>query len=313
MTPAIDGIEYTKFITQNPNVTRGIVFAGCSFTWGQGLYYYSNLPSIREPQPNHFERALVNSSHIQFMESVRMPRLVANHFKTFEAVHPYNGGSDESILDFWERAFDPARKPFMHNHHRHMNDDGIFSVSDPWYDYDDFAYIVYQFTQLERTRFNFQLRGKTYHFNVHYARNGSQGTPEEMNAFIEWLLEQEMTYEQWQDLHHRQITQRVKRFLQNFEMNGVKARVTVWPYDGLKYVEEDAWLKERLVQFKYLNNDYNSYTTLMEVPEMKIDTDTRHFKVTPGDHHPSLMAQQVVADALIRSMDSTYIHRPRYE
>ncbi len=198
MTPAIDGKEYTKFVTQNPKVTRGIVFAGCSFTWGQGLYYYSNLPSIREPQPNHFERVLVNSSHIAFMESVRMPRLVASHFKTFEAVHPYNGGSDESILDFWERAFDPSRKPYPHNKNRHMNDDGIFSVSDPWYDYDDFAYIVYQFTQLERTRFKFEWKGKTYNFNVHYARNGSQSEEEGFNAFLEWLLDREMTYEQWQ-------------------------------------------------------------------------------------------------------------------
>lgn len=44
---------------------------------------------------------------------------------------------------------------------------------------------------------------------------------------------------------------------------------------------------------------------------MKIDTDTRHFKVTPGDHHPSLMAHQVVADALIQKIDSSHIHRPR--
>ena len=245
------------------------------------------------------------------MESVRMPRLVASHFKTFEAVHPYNGGSDESILDFWERAFDPSRKPYPHNKNRHMNDDGIFSVSDPWYDYDDFAYIVYQFTQLERTRFKFEWKGKTYNFNVHYARNGSQSEEEGFNAFLEWLLDREMTYEQWQELHDRQTTARVKKFLQNFEMHGVRALVTVWPYDGLKYVEEDPWLKERLVQFKYLNKYYPTYNTLMEVPEMKIDTDTRHFKVTPGDHHPSLMAHQVVADALIQKIDSSYIHRPR--
>ena len=28
---------------------KGLVFGGCSFTWGQGLYYYSDLPRLKEP------------------------------------------------------------------------------------------------------------------------------------------------------------------------------------------------------------------------------------------------------------------------
>ena len=29
---------------------KGILFGGCSFTWGQGLYFYSNLPNLYEPK-----------------------------------------------------------------------------------------------------------------------------------------------------------------------------------------------------------------------------------------------------------------------
>ena len=27
---------------------KGIIFAGCSYTWGQGLYYYSGLETLKE-------------------------------------------------------------------------------------------------------------------------------------------------------------------------------------------------------------------------------------------------------------------------
>ena len=28
--------------------TKGIIFAGCSFTWGQGLWYYMNSSTVQE-------------------------------------------------------------------------------------------------------------------------------------------------------------------------------------------------------------------------------------------------------------------------
>ena len=67
-------------------IYRGMIFAGCSFTWGHGLYYYSNLPTIKEPPPDAYDAKLVNYSHLKFMESVRYPRIVADHFNSFEFV-----------------------------------------------------------------------------------------------------------------------------------------------------------------------------------------------------------------------------------
>jgi len=312
------GQDFTKFKTRDPKVTRGIAFGGCSFTWGQGLYYYSNLPTIKEPMPNHFARWLVKSAHISFMESVRYPRLVAKHFNTFEEVHPYNGGSDESAIDFWTRTFDPTRDGV-----RHMNDDGTYSVSDPNYDYKEFAYFVYQFTQPERSRFKFTYQGKQYHFVVHYARNqsapvvaasgGTGNVVDDFSAFKGWLLENNMTYEQWEDLHRKNVVADVKTMLMNFETHGVKTRILVWPNEMVNYVLADPWMKERFVTLYYKDMPVQSFAVLMDLPEMKIDTDHQHFITTPGDHHPSLLCHQAVAESLIRTMDENYIHRPHYE
>ena len=65
---------------------KGILFAGCSFTWGQGLYYYSGLETLKEPAPEQFDKKLIKDAHLRFMWTIRFPRLVANHFETFEIV-----------------------------------------------------------------------------------------------------------------------------------------------------------------------------------------------------------------------------------
>jgi hypothetical protein len=64
---------------------KGILFGGCSFTWGQGLYFYSELNRLTYPVNEFtYNDATVNDAHRKFRDTLRYPRLVANHFKTFE-------------------------------------------------------------------------------------------------------------------------------------------------------------------------------------------------------------------------------------
>ena len=32
---------------------KGIIFGGCSFTWGQGLYFYSDLVDLKYPKSHY--------------------------------------------------------------------------------------------------------------------------------------------------------------------------------------------------------------------------------------------------------------------
>ena len=50
---------------ENAKVGKGMIFAGCSFTWGQGLYYYSNLSTLKEPPPDCYDSKLLTGSHIR--------------------------------------------------------------------------------------------------------------------------------------------------------------------------------------------------------------------------------------------------------
>ena len=87
---------------------RGIIFAGCSFTWGEGLELYSEYPTIRysfykqEHKGYYFPEAVMyqKPGHVRFIEANRFSRKVAQHFNTFDLVHPKNGGSLSTMRKF---------------------------------------------------------------------------------------------------------------------------------------------------------------------------------------------------------------------
>jgi hypothetical protein len=51
---------------------NGIVFAGDSFTWGQGLYYYSKLPGLKIPKTGHYLDTYVTPSHRRFKKTIKI-------------------------------------------------------------------------------------------------------------------------------------------------------------------------------------------------------------------------------------------------
>ena len=85
---------------------KGILFGGCSFTWGQGLYFYSDLNRLVYPINEYtYNDNSVNDAHRKYRDTLRYPRLVANHFNTFEITKDSNGGREEDSFDFLNNIF----------------------------------------------------------------------------------------------------------------------------------------------------------------------------------------------------------------
>ena len=299
----------TKFKLPDSKIRRGIVSAGCSFTWGQGLYYYYNLPTIMEPPPNHFHRHLINDAHLRAMESLRYPRLLANKLNTFEVVHPNNGGAEFNIIDYWERVFNPHNHRYFTNYdvsHRPMQGDSMYAISEPNYDFDEFAYITYQFTMPSRTKYVLKYQdGTVKEVTLH-----QHGMDEENLEYItSYLLENNITYEELLQRHCINVVNMVKSFLQKFEQRGVKARILSWPKENVPHIMNDEWMRDRFVTFHYNEKNYTSLEHLMEENnEMKIDSDP-FFSIGPGDHHASKKCHELIAESLVTTMDINWIHR----
>lgn len=272
----------------NTPAKKGIVFAGCSFTWGQGLYYYSNLPSLegKEPPSDCWFSHLVTHSHIRYMESVRYPRIVANHFNTWELVVEGNGGSNQSIVKYWDDRLTDSEPNSIE---RSTN-----------YNYNDISHLVFQLTQYQRDNFVFEHDGKRYDAPMHEL-NGEPLT----TIFLNWLASKGDTWENWEHQYIMNNINNVSNFLKKIESKGIKVTVMAWEDSYIKEVKADQWIADRLIKFNYNGNEYETISQMMKANrELEIKHDVTNFIETPKDHHPSLKCHQVMAAHVIQAIEN---------
>jgi hypothetical protein len=269
------------------DVVKGIVFTGCSFTWGQGLYYYSNLPTLKEPGMYRYDQSLVNSAHRRYMASVRFPRLVANHFKTFEVVSENNGGRDMDSFNFLKKVF--GLVPDNEFSHYLVNDK---------FNFNEIEYIVFQTSQLCRNTYYYNFEGNEYEYRVHL--------PESYDKFYEYLSKNNLELDDvLKDLAITMFKE-IKNTLQFYENLGIKTLLLHWENEYSELTENDEWMKDRLVTFEYNKTPYKSINDLMLAHRhLEISQDYNEFTITPEDGHPSLECNKVIADAIIKKIEET--------
>jgi len=266
---------------------KGMIFAGCSFTWGQGLYYYSNLSTLKQPAPEQFDNTLVNDAHRRYMSTIRYPRLVANHFETFELVKKENGGSEDESLKFVDVCFD------KNHHYTHL----IQETFQP----EEIGYIIFQTTQPGRSSFNFTHKGYNYKMNWIGSDKGTQ------KLFFEWMEENNIGgFPEWYVEHCKQQVSRIKQLFEKYEALGIKCLIWNWQDDYVKYVVEDPYLHERMIYFDYDGKQYTNLDYIQRLyPHLLVRYDTEGLGPNPPvDSHPSKECHKLIADAIIKKIES---------
>jgi hypothetical protein len=271
---------------------KGLVFGGCSFTWGQGLYFYSDLPRLKEPdQPYAYKGELVQESHILYKETIRYPRLVANYFNTFETFKLGNGGSEDETFEFLDVLFHKKDNPTYGSH-----------LTEERMDYSEVEYIIVQLSQLWRNKYYFEYNGYRQS-SMLWPNNHDIGHNQE-NLF-NWLIENNLTFDEWVVLHKEVQYLRLKKEFEFYESKGIKCRVLAWEDDLLNYIFNDEFLKERFIPLDYNGNTFNTIRELHNThKDMAIDGDYKYFgKKTPSDHHPSKKCHELIAENIINKIN----------
>jgi hypothetical protein len=271
---------------------RGIAFAGCSFTWGQGLYYYSNLPTLSEPGKFKFQPELLTAPQIKYMESVRWPRLVATHFNSFELTQPFNGGAVYTILGWWNTCF----KNFL--------DGGSPKNPEVRCDYSEISHLVFQMTQWHRSQKVVQFNSgelQCSHFELWTTYK---------DEFFVWLDKNGITLDEYVDQAKKRDVREVSTWLQSLEQRGIKISILTWPADLVQYILDDPWLADRFISFDYNGSSFDSIEGMIEQNKhLEIINDYEFFEVPPIDHHPSLACQPVIAAAVIKHIEKNEIKK----
>jgi len=262
---------------------KGLVFAGCSFTWGQGLYYYSKLDTLKEPAPDQYDGNLVTDAHKRYGATIRYPRLVANHFDTFEVVSLQNGGSEHQSVLFLEQIFGEI--------------DNCDYFSRDKFDYSEIEYVIIQTSQPPRNDYHFVKNGVSKIYNYHQ--------PEGKGDFYEWLVkEKKWGWEEWFQDHLTKTIVTIKKKMMFLESKGIKTKILCWEDDYLSLIKDDIWLYNRFIPLTYGENTYNDIKTLQtEHRDCVIKFDYENFdEKPPQDHHPSRKCHQIISENVINSL-----------
>lgn len=280
---------------ENSKIYKGMIFAGCSFTWGQGLYYYSNLPTLKEPPPDQYFDKLVTFSQKEFIKSRRYPRLVANHFNTFELVHPKNGGSNEGAIRWW-------RNSFSHEHTQIDSDPCPILYSE------EISHCIFQLTQWNRDHFMIDHNGENLSMNWMMLQDSTNRL-----KFSQWLGRQGLTLEEFEYKHKADGFSKIKEFLFDLEQCGIKTYILPWMDEWDSFIDNDSFMKDRLIPLHYNGSVYRNIYSMMSHSfyslasynkELTIKSDFESFLETPKDHHPSLKCHQALAHSIIKHIET---------
>lgn len=273
---------------------KGLLFGGCSFTWGQGLYHYSDLERLYNSEISHlFDPRYVTLAQIKMMETMRFSRLVANHFKTFDIQKNQNGGSEDVTFDFLATIF-------------HTHPDGSSRsphLSTDRYDYDDFDFFIVQLSQIYRNRFNFTLNGEKETAIVWNSVNGSN-----VDNFKIWMTKNNLDVDEWVEIFKNiQIRRLIKNF-QFLESVGIKCRHLSWEDDLIDRIKSNEYLNKRFITIEYNLVKYTNIARLMHINRyLEISKDFENFTNPPKDGHPSKKCHEIIAESIIKNIESTHV------
>jgi hypothetical protein len=272
---------------------KGLLFGGCSFTWGQGLYFYSELNRLINPINEFtYRRDELNDAHFKFRDTLRFPRLVANHFKTFEVVKLNNGGSEDETFDFFNIIFDHTRRGADH-----LSLDKVH--------YDDIEYIIIQTSQLWRNKFWFELDGVKEFAQISPSHEHEHGIcGHNVDKFFIWMSENNISLNEWISMHRKRQFDRLKERLLFYEEKGIKTKVLCWEIDLLEHIKSDSFFNNRFITFEYNGKTYdNIWEMHNENKELTIKHDP-YFKEQIQDHHPSKDCHVLIANSIIKSIEN---------
>lgn len=280
---------------------KAMVFAGCSFTWGQGLWYYSALDSCAVDMTYGYNPRFLNAIHHLFREKWRWCNLVANHFNTVALTHPENGGANDQILEFWKKSFvadNQARSV------KAFDNDRFVDKTRP-INFKDVNHFVFQLTQWWRSSIVIEGNdGMPLQIPV---QKCWQNFDESFDLFNAWFSKNQGRYKNDVGNFHNEIMNRdltaIQDFLKYLESNGIKTHVLSWPKEFSDKLQLDSWYRERLITFNHNSKQYNCMEDLLSNEKLTIEHDIDFFATPPKDQHPSFAAQRIIADNVIAAIE----------
>ena len=257
-------------------MSNNIIFAGDSFTWGQGIQYYSDFQDIKRMPNNQYIKNYLTDEHVSFIKNNRFARIVSNHFNMNEIVKSENGGSDEESIDFIYKNLNNETKA-----------------------------VVLQTTQPIRCPFVFTYNDQIYKV---YAHSIHLTDSPEIQIFKNYVIENNINID---DLFYnlkQDIIKKIINLIKLLEDKKIKFILTSWTNEYMDEFQNNELIKKYLLNINYNNFNFNTFESLMNMfHDLRIVNDVDYFNGdTPKDWHMNLKCHHVVAKSIIEKLNKEF-------
>jgi hypothetical protein len=271
---------------------KGIIFAGCSFTWGEGLELYSNLPTLPlvniELNKYHFPDLgyYMPKSHKKYIEANRFSRLVTNYFETFDIVTEKNGGDIFTMKDHIDTSLIQYKN--------------------------DISHVIIQLTE--------NFRGIKIHNNcnkncceydlvriIEQYYDYKSGQKDNNSLYFTELLENELgnkdIYTEYLEKKSTEHFVSFIEYLKKINDSGIKicfigswhSQFNLLEKKKDKYPNLYNFYNNNLIPIKYNNQEYRTMSEFFSENELLIKNDFPFSK----NYHPSKTAHRIIAESII--------------
>lgn len=285
-----------------------IICAGCSFTWGQGLWSYLEtdefIPGFRDYIGGGYE---IPKEGEELRKKLRWPHIVASHFKLEEIIKPWNGGTDYESLEFLDFLLEENDTNFYNGHFGEKRK----LKNTKW--------IIFQTTQLYRSPFKFNYRGQDYRIKsspnlknlteiekIDYENERIIYTPHNnFDIFYNWLMEDNSTFESFEKRHLNHMTHRIEKNLKKYNDMGINVAILCWTNEYLESFKQNQFLSDKLITLNYKGIEYDCIDTMQHKnPHLFLFKDPTIIHDAGGDEHPSKECHQIIAQNVIKYIES---------
>lgn len=263
---------------------KGVVWTrGCSFTFGEGLQYFSNLPSVTIPNTHAFDYFELRHSQYRFIQNNRYSKLLADKLNTIDVNASGNGGTNNEIY---------AALLELYNTKNEAKEDRMAYLNETFVPLCDVSVIVVQFTNIFRDVIN--LDGKIYPL---------QNMAPTFDDYVEMFIKPNMSFD---DFVKRAATQLLNRFKTLFikieESNpNIKIRVISWENDIDGVMREDAYYKDKVVTFKHANTEFKTLRDII-YSNSKLTIEETFFPKCTNDQHMNLEGHKLIAESIFKTL-----------
>ena len=263
---------------------NGVVWTrGCSFTFGEGLQYFSNLPSVVIPQIHEFDYFELRHSQYRFIQNNRYSKLLADKLGTIDVNASGNGGTNNEIYNALLELYNTKNEP---------NQDRMAYLNETFVPLCDVKVIVVQLTNIFRDVI--ELDGKLYPL---------QNMAPTFDDYVEMCIKPNMSFDSFIERAAKHLLDKFKELFIKIETENpnIKIRLFSWENDIDDVMRKDDYFKDKLVTFNYNNKEFKTLRDII-YSYSKLTIAETFFPKCIDDQHMNLDGHKLIAESIFKTL-----------